>query len=253
MIVLSKLNLKNFFVAACDVVMPRVCVVCGRSLSLRERTICLICKSDFPYSRFELNVHNRMADFYNERLSEKMPDVVIPYQYAISLMRYSTGSSYNRIVWSLKYEGNFAAGRFFSEILADKLLQAKWFSDVDLIVPVPNHPLRRWRRGYNQAEVIAKSLSEKLCVRFEPHFLLKRRYTKSQVKVGTDKRISNIEGSFIINRRFLAYLGQFNHILLVDDVFTTGATLSECHKTIRTILKNRMVRISVATIACVRN
>ena len=253
MIISTKLNLKNFLIAVYDVVMPRVCVVCGRRLSLRERIICLTCKSDFPYSHFELNIRNRMADFYNERLNEKMPDFVFPYQYAISLMRYSTGSSYNRIVWSLKYEGNFTAGRFFSEKLADKLLQAKWFSDVDLIVPVPSHPLRRWRRGYNQAEVIAKSLAEKLCVRFEPNFLLKRRYTKSQVKVRTANRVSNIEGSFIMNRRFITNLDQFNHILLVDDVFTTGATLSECHKIIRTTLKNRMVRISVATIACVRN
>lgn len=237
--------------AVSDIFLPRQCVVCSKSLNLQERIMCLSCKFDFPDTHFELQSHNRMADFYNERLNEKLPSEAFPYQYAIALMRHRSGSNYTRIPWALKYNGNIKVGKYFAHLLAQKIKKAPWFSDVDLVIPVPLHPLRRWKRGYNQAEVIAKKVAEDLGVRFEAHFLVKKRFTKSQVKVDTRQRSTNIADSFKVNARFKGE--HFVHILIVDDVFTTGSTLSECHKIIRATSSNEMVRISVATLACAEN
>ena len=133
-------------------------------------------------------------------------------------------------------------------MLAEKIRETPWLSDVDLIVPVPVHFLRHYKRGYNQAEVIAREVGRELGVRVEPHFLVKKKFTKSQVKVDTSQRGVNISGTFRVNQKFTSEREMY-HILIVDDVFTTGSTLSECHKMIRTALK-KTIRISVATLCC---
>ena len=189
-----------------------------------------------------------MADFYNERLQEKLSDDYYPYQWAIALFRYNRESPYSHIPWALKYNGNRDCGRYFARMLAEKIREAPWLSDVDLIVPVPVHPLRHYKRGYNQAAVIACEVGKVLDIKVEPHFLVKKKFTKSQVKVDTNQRGVNICDTFGVNRRFTSE-GEMYHILIVDDVFTTGSTLSECHKMIRTALK-KTVRISVATLCC---
>lgn len=248
---LLKLNFTSFLKAALDLILPRTCVVCGRPLSLGEEHICLVCDMDFPYTHFELCSHNRMADYYNERLCEKTEDEYISYQWAIALMSYHSGSDYSRIPWALKYNSNLACGRFFARRLAEKIRSTPWLEDVDLIVPVPVHRIRRYKRGYNQAEVIACEVGRCLNVRVESRILVKSRYTRSQVKVGTGLRKANIENSFRLSTgRAREVLNGASHILLVDDVFTTGSTLSECYKTIRTVLDGT-VRISIATLACV--
>lgn len=247
---LLKLNFTSSLKAAFDLILPRTCTVCGRILNLGENHICLVCDMDFPYTHFELCSHNRMADYYNERLCEKLDGLYIPYQWAISLMTYHSGSDYSRIPWALKYNSNLACGRFFARRLAEKIKLVPWLEDIDLIIPVPVHWKRRWARGYNQAEVIACEVGRCLNVRVESRILVKSRYTKSQVKVDTASRAGNITGSFRLLRNGAGVLKNARHILLVDDVFTTGATLSECHKTIRTALDGT-VRISIATLACV--
>lgn len=247
---LLKLNFTSSLKAAFDLILPRTCTVCGRILNQGENHICLVCDMDFPYTHFELCSHNRMADYYNERLCEKLDGFYIPYQWAISLMTYHSGSDYSRIPWALKYNSNLACGRFFARRLAEKIKLAPWLEDIDLIIPVPVHLKRRWTRGYNQAEVIACEVGRCLNVRVESRILVKSRYTKSQVKVDTASRAGNITGSFRLLRNRDGVLKNARHILLVDDVFTTGATLSECHKTIRTALDGT-VRISIATLACV--
>ncbi len=247
---LLKLNFTSSLKAAFDLILPRTCTVCGRILNQGEDHICLVCDMDFPYTHFELCSHNRMADYYNERLCEKLDGLYIPYQWAISLMTYHSGSDYSRIPWALKYNSNLACGRFFARRLAEKIKLAPWLEDIDVIIPVPVHWKRRWTRGYNQAEVIACEVGRCLNVRVESSILVKSRYTKSQVKVDTASRAGNITGSFRLSRNGAGVLKNARHILLVDDVFTTGATLSECHKTIRTALDGT-VRISIATLACV--
>lgn len=190
-----------------------------------------------------------MADKYNGRINQKEPGSMESYQWAVALFRYENASPYNRIPQSLKYERNMQAGRYFSRLLAWKIRQGRQFDDVDLIIPVPLHPRRQWKRGYNQAEIIAETISEELGVPMEPRLLRRTRNTKSQTEKTHEERQSNVAGAFELNPRKIQVLEGKKHILIVDDVFTTGATLGECHKKIRTATV--AARISVATLSCV--
>lgn len=181
-------------------------------------------------------------------------------------------------------------GRHFARRLGARLAESPLYEDVDLIVPVPLHGFRHFRRGYNQAEIIARALAEKmgksdkLCV----NLLRRTRHTKTQTQLSIEQKQRNVADAFRVSPRSLALLsrrtsgassvparcapsvsqstpgapsasasvsasapsGFPRHILLVDDVFTTGSTLSQCHKALRQVFPPT-VRISVATLAFV--
>lgn len=241
---LLKLDFKHCVTALSDIVMPRVCVVCGRSLTLREDVLCLSCKGDFPYTHFEKHPHNVMADRYNELINSQSSDSTEPYQWAFALLHYD--ALYRNVTRALKYRADFEEGKYFAEITVRCIRQCPWFDDIDLVVPVPLHPLRKLRRGYNQADIIAETIGKALEVRVERHLLARVRYSTSQTSLTHEQRAQNVSGAFALKSR--TPKPSARHILLVDDVFTTGATLAACHKTIRTVY-DETVRISVATLA----
>lgn len=241
-----ELDLKTSLPALLDLVLPRVCVVCGRALMPCEKHICLLCAEDLPRTRFAGLSHNPMAEKFNAGMS---PDEYEPYAYAAALFHYSAGSGYDNITKTLKYGGNLAEGRFFASMLASELVASELFSDVGAVVPVPLHWMRRWKRGYNQAGVIARVLAREMGVRCEPGLLKRRRRTASQTSLDAAGRQENVRGAFIADRKVIdAMLASgVRHLLLVDDVFTTGATLLECYRAVRT-LAGPELRISVATL-----
>ena len=156
-------------------------------------------------------------------------------------------------------------GRHFARRLGGRLAESPLYEDVDLIVPVPLHGFRHFRRGYNQAEIIARALAEKmgksdrLCI----NLLRRTRHTKTQTQLSIEQKQRNVADAFRVSPCSFALLshrassasasapsGFPRHILLVDDVFTTGSTLSQCHKALRQVFPPT-VRISVATLAFV--
>lgn len=181
-----------------------------------------------------------MADRLNSFIDEG------PYAYATALFFHING--YSRITPSLKYGRNFHAGRYFSNMLGKKILAAKHFSGIDCIVPVPLHPLKKWERGYNQAEIIAQELGRVLPgAQVRCDLLRKRKMASSQVKLNKEQRGLNIKGAFEATRE--CRNTNYSHILLVDDVFTTGSTLAACFNTLKKALPNGSTRISVATLS----
>jgi len=222
--------------------MPRVCVVCGRTLLEEERSVCMLCLADMPFTHFERLPRNPMADVFNSRIEASS------YQWATALFHYSIGSGYDRITQALKYRSDFVAGQRFAAMLGDRLASAPQFSDVDAVVPVPLHWTRRWRRGYNQAEIIARVLCPFLpSAEYCPHMLQRVRRTATQTAKGEEQRSVNVKGAFRI-RRWPESDKMPSHILLVDDVFTTGSTLAACYEALHLALGDS-VRISVATLA----
>lgn len=245
---LELLNLKTSLSAIADLVLPRVCVVCGRPLLAQERHICVSCLADIPETHFSSCIHNPMADRFNKMIDSENYE---PYAYATALFHYREDSDFCRITQALKYAGNLKAGRYFSRMLGRRLSESGVFRGVDLVLPVPLHWLRAWKRGYNQAEVIAKLLADELDAQLDCSLLYRSRNTTTQTRLsGADKR-SNVQGAFALRRGSLARFKEPpSHILLVDDVFTSGSTLSSCHAALR-LHFGPETRISVATLAFV--
>lgn len=232
-----------------DLLMPRTCLVCGRQLGAHEEHLCIWCRSDIPFTWNWEQPHNPMADEFNAVLERFRADgESVPYAYAAALMLYHHENPYRNIPQALKYGGNIKAGQHFATLLGQYLAGAPHFADVDLVVPVPLHWYRKWQRGYNQAAVIAKEVARELGAAFEPGVLYRGRRTRTQTRLDASARLKNVTGVFRLRRTPSAA----HHILLVDDTFTTGATLAACYNTLREVLDPAQ-RISVATLSVVQD
>jgi len=229
-----------------DLMMPRECLVCGQQLGAREDHLCIWCAEDLPFTYNWNRMHNPMADEFNALLESRRSDGdSMQYAYAAALLFYHRGNPYKKIPQALKYRYNLSAGRYFSAILGRNMALAAHFSSIDLVIPVPLHWSRKWRRGYNQAEVIARELAGALDARLGKGILVRRRRTRTQTRLDAEARLSNVSGVFQVRRTVPS-----SHLLLVDDTFTTGATLAACYQAVRAAFGPE-VRISVATLSVV--
>ena len=257
---LTGLTLKTSLSALLDLVLPRVCVVCGRPLLPQERHLCTECLPDLPETRYYTLGHNPMADRFNAKLQV---DEYEPYAYAAALYHYRADSGYKKISQALKYHRDFGTGRWAAGLLGERLAASPLYADVDLVVPVPLHWTRRWERGYNQAAVIAREVARVLGAACAERLLRRCRRTRSQTHLHGEAKAANVVDAFALRRPsgFFAFFRRLfglppqsvpaaRHILLVDDVFTTGATLAACHRALRRAY-GPQVRISVATLAAV--
>ena len=243
--------MKRGMKALADLLLPRVCVVCGRKLLMREEHLCLFCQSDIPFTRFHMLKHNPMADRFNEIIQKQVEKRQTPvrekYAYATSLFYYDSDAGYRHIPYQIKYHGNKSAGSHFGEMLGMEIARTPWLGDVDAIVPVPLHWRRKWSRGYNQAEVLAKAVSEIIQVPVYTDLLARKRHTGTQTKMDIPQKTENVAGAFEAR---LPERQAPGHILLIDDVFTSGSTLGACFQALREVFPPS-VRISVATLAFV--
>ncbi len=232
-----------------DLLMPRTCLTCGRQLGAQEKHLCIWCRSDLPLTWNWEQPHNPMADELNALLERGRADgESLPYVYAAALLLYHHENPYKAIPRALKYGGNLKAGRHFAAMLGRFLSRAAHFADVDLVVPVPLHWMRKWQRGYNQADVIARELARELGAACAPRLLSRSRRTHTQTQLDATARMKNVAGVFRVRR----VPREARHILLVDDTFTTGATLAACYNALREVLDPSQ-RISVATLAVVQD
>lgn len=243
--------------AAGEILLPRQCITCGQRLLLEEKHLCLECLADLPQTYFWTMSHNPMADRFNENIQKDIETdeddgLHERYAYAAALFFYHSEAQYRLIPYQIKYHGNIRAGRYFGRMLGNRLASSELFEDVDMVVPVPLHWTRKWKRGYNQAEVIAGAVAEALGAPMRTDLLRRRKRTTTQTRMEVEDKRKNVAEAFVSTPSLadIAAQDSVRHLLLIDDVFTTGATLHACFAALRTVLP-ASVRISVATLGFV--
>jgi len=236
-----------------DLMAPRECIVCGRKLGVQEEHLCTWCAADLPLTRYWTRPHNPMADRFNECIERHRADTdVEPYAFAAALIHYRGESPYRRIPQALKYRYNLSAGRHFARMLGTRLRGEAHWQDVDLVIPVPLHRARRFERGYNQAEVIGREIARCLGVPCDGKILERKRRTRTQTRLSNEEKARNVSRAFRVRPAAMRKGLRARHILLIDDTFTTGATLLSCFAALREAFGSE-VRISAATLAAVTN
>lgn len=217
-----------------DLFYPTACAGCDNTLMAGEAVICLSCQLDMPYAQMEDMVHNVME----MRLMGRFP-----FEAACSLLFFLKEGKVQRMMHELKYMGNTEVGEMLGAQLAKRLRASERYAGVDLVVPVPIHPRKRQKRGYNQAEIIARGMEEQGFV-LRPHALKRLHNNASQTRKSMKERFDNVQQVFALDDTE-GLAGQ--RILLLDDVLTTGATLEA---SAQQLLQLPGVSIYVATIAC---
>ena len=196
--------------------------MCGKALEADEKFVCPDCRSDIPLTRFWIYSENAAM--------ERLGSLCHVYNVA-SLFFYRHGSGYTNIVTEFKYGRRELLGRWAARLLGEYMASGGLYGDVQAIVPVPLHWRKRWRRGFNQAEVIARSVAKSLGgIPVAANLLHRRRYTSTQTRKSSSERHGNVSGAFALCKKEAERLhaAGIRHILIVDDVLTTGSTLAEC-------------------------
>ena len=218
---------------------PRLCAACQQSLHQGEQVICLSCAYDLPYTDFHTYADNPVARAFWGR---------IPVQSAMALLYFQRGNRTQQLLHQLKYQRQPAIGSFLGSKIGERLATSSATNaPIDLIIPVPLHPKRQRSRGYNQSEQIARGIASVLQVPVDTSILRRQAHTSSQTRKDRTARVENMAAAFLVKQPALL---QHKHILLVDDVITTGATLEACALALQQSLSAASApRISIATLA----
>ena len=228
--------LKGIMADFISLIYPRICVACGSNLFGQEQVLCTACSYQLP------RVDN--ADFHNNKTGELFWGR-IPVNYALSFFYYAKGSLYQNILHHLKYKKKqyigLEMGRLFASEVKNKSLKG-----IDFIHAVPLHYKKLKKRGYNQSDLIAKGFSEVLNIPLISGEISRTEATETQTSKGRYERWENVSGIFKIRRPDIF---KNKHVLLIDDVITTGATLEACANAILEIPGGQ---VSVASLALTR-
>lgn len=221
--------LRNVF----DLIFPNQCVICGENMQPTEQVLCLKCLYKIPRTNFHLQPDNKLEKRFWGKAN---------VEHATAFFFFQKGSPYRHLLHLLKYKKRADVGRVLGHYAAIDLLESEAFREFDYIVPVPLHPNKLRKRGYNQSECIAEGLAEVLNVQVETKTLFRAIENPTQTKKSVYERWENTDGIFDV-----ANVDTFEgkHILLVDDVLTTGSTLIACVQA----LKKSNCKVSVFTLA----
>ena len=223
--------------AILQVLFPATCACCGDVLVNGERQICLNCLSDLDRSHFGPITWNT---------AEQMLSGRTPFVAATALYRFRQENTVRKAVHAMKFHSCTELCLLMGRQMGLALIGSGRFDDVNLLVPVPLHWRRRLQRGYNQSELLCRGIAEVMPREVNTTALIRHRYTQQQSRQSGTQRVGNVEGAFRV-RHPEALQGK--HVLLVDDVLTTGATLAACCDALREVDD---VRISIATFSIAR-
>ena len=229
----------SFWTRLLDLISPRLCVVCGERLSVSEETICTRCNLHLPRTGFEQDPYeNVMAKTFWGR---------IPVERATALFYYEAHAETANILYELKYKNHPEIGETMGRLMAKELQLSHFFDGIDGIVPVPLAKKRERQRGYNQSEEIARGVSQITGLPIFHKVVRRTAFEGSQTQKGRWERNENVEHVFELKD---AAAIQGKHLLVVDDVVTTGATVVACAKE---LCKADNVKISVLALGLAKS
>lgn len=193
---------------------PAVCHICDIKLAPYEKFICRKCVAELPRTGFHREDLNPMA----ERFAG-----LFPFEQATGIYFYDRDSGFAHLIQDMKYRSFPDIGKRLGKMAVEELYSTGFFSDIEFVTPVPMHWLKKAQRGYNQAEMIARGIAEEANMEYIESMAMTRRH-KTQTRLSREERLKNAEGLFRIRKNVNL---QSKKVLLIDDICTTGTTLSE--------------------------
>ncbi len=212
---------------------PNLCYGCNKPLLAGEDVLCLHCHMLLPLTGYHDVSDNETARRFAGRL---------PFAYATSFAHFTNDGLLQHLLHGLKYKNRKDIGTYLGRQFGTELQTAAWINEIDAVIAVPLHPRKERVRGYNQSVVIAAGIAEVLGKPVIKDALLRNRHTESQTQKTRAQRLANMQNAFTVRKD---RLGSAQHVLLLDDVLTTGATLEACALAFTTTSN---VRVSIATI-----
>ncbi|MGB3949214.1 MAG: ComF family protein [Bacteroidia bacterium] len=213
---------------------PKTCAACGKSLYKNENSICTYCVYYLPKTNYHLTYDNPVAKIFWGRVT---------LHSAASYYSFNKGGKVQQLIHQLKYNGQKHVGVTIGKLYGDELKYSDDFNTINTVIPVPLHPKKLKKRGYNQSDFFADGIAQSMNIHVDNKSLIRVEESSSQTKKSRYSRWQNVESIFNVNNPTEI---EGKHLLLVDDVITTGATLEACAQT---LLKVPNVKLSIATIA----
>lgn len=215
-------------------VFPELCASCSHSLFNNEQAICNRCIRKLPLSYYHINRSNPVVKTFWGR---------IPFEFASAQYIFRKGTEIQELLHNIKYGNREDAAITAGKLMGQDVQDLEWFQQIDMLLPVPLHPAKQKKRGYNQSEALCKGLSMVTQKPAVVNQLIRTENTSTQTKKGRFQRWENVEYVFKISAP--AEL-ENKHVLIVDDVITTGATIEGCAQV---LLKVRGIKVSVLSLA----
>ena len=231
----SSPNPRSLLADISHLLFPKKCLSCEGELTQNEQSICSLCTQNFTETNFHLDTEPTILDklFWGR--------VSIHHTYA--LFFFEKEKTAQKILFQLKYRHNKLVGDHFGRKIAERLKLHPGFHDVDAYLPVPLHPKKEFTRGYNQSEVLAKGICATLNATMDTTSVRRVEHGLSQTRKSRFERWDSIQTTFVVDDKILSY----QHVVLVDDVVTTGSTLEVIARAI--LEKHPAVKVSVVTLA----
>ncbi|MEP0462781.1 MAG: ComF family protein [Flavobacteriaceae bacterium] len=219
-----------------NILLPTVCFGCNAQLSRGERVLCAVCRHELPLTEYNYVDENAVDRIFYGRF---------PIKKAASFVFFAKTGIVQNLIHHLKYKNQEQIGGFLGDWCGSLLENEIQLKTVDIVIPVPLHPKKEKKRGYNQVSLFAQRIAEFLEADYSNDILIKRNNSKTQTKKDRQLRWESTKDAFQLNRNRITGPA---HVLLVDDVITTGATLEACAKTLSQLGN---VEISILSIAVV--
>ena len=218
-----------------SLIYPNNCIICQNELADQDQLICFFCNSDLHFTHFEKYKESTMAEelFWGR----------IKLEHVYALLFYEKGNSTQQILFKIKYQEGQQLGVYMGGQLANRLRSKDWLKDVDAILPIPLHSKKEFKRGYNQSLILAKGFAEENSIPIKKA-LFRKKHHASQTRKSREEREQNVKGIFGVDGNELKGL---NHVIIIDDVLTTGSTLEEAARAIKQF--NEKISISLITLA----